>query len=151
MTMEIEYESKPRAIICDIDGALAIRGERDPYDYSRVWEDEPNLPIVELVKTLSENWSREIIFVSGRDDSCEFETNEWIRVVLDLFDSYDDVVLHMRKTGDNRPDSIVKQEIYERHIKDRYQVDYVLDDRNQVVKMWRELGLTCLQVAEGNF
>ena len=27
----------------------------------------------------------------------------------------------------------------------------VLDDRNQVVKMWRENGLTCLQVAEGDF
>lgn len=82
-------EPKTRAIICDIDGTLAIRGERSPYDYSKVSEDEPNLPIVELAKTLSENWSREIIFVSGRDDSCEFETNERIRVTLDLFDSYD--------------------------------------------------------------
>lgn len=27
----------------------------------------------------------------------------------------------------------------------------VLDDRNKVVKMWRELGLTCLQMAEGDF
>lgn len=144
-------EPKIRAIICDIDGTVALRGERSPYDYSRVGEDEPNLPIVELVKTLSENWSREIIFVSGRDDSCEFETNEWLRMVLDIFDSYDDVVLHMRKTGDNRSDSIVKQEIYETYIKDRYQVDYVLDDRNQAIAMWRSLGLVVLQVAEGNF
>lgn len=144
-------EPKTRAIICDIDGTLAIRGERSPYDYSRVGEDEPNLPIVELAKTLSENWSREIIFVSGRDDSCEFETNEWIRVTLDLFDSYDDVVLHMRKTGDNRSDAIVKREIYDTHIKHQYQVDYVLDDRNSVVQMWRSLGLTVLQVNEGNF
>ena len=144
-------EPKTRAIICDIDGTLAMRGERSPYDYSKVGEDEPNLPIVELAKTLSENWSREIIFVSGRDDSCEFETNEWLRMALDIFDSYDDVVLHMRKTGDNRPDAVVKREIYERHIKDRYQVDYVLDDRNQVVAMWRSLGLVVLQVAEGNF
>ncbi len=84
-------ERKPRAIICDIDGTIAIRGERSPYDYSRVGEDEPNLPIVELVRTLSENWIREIIFVSDRDDSCEFETNEWLRATLDLFASYDDV------------------------------------------------------------
>ena len=57
----------------------------------------------------------------------------------------------MRKTGDNRKDAIVKREIYETHIKDKYQVDYVLYDRNQVVEMWRSLGLTCLQVADGDF
>ena len=57
----------------------------------------------------------------------------------------------MRKSGDNRSDAIVKREIYETHIKDRYQVDYVLDDRYSVVRMWRELRLTVLQVAEGNF
>ena len=58
----------------------------------------------------------------------------------------------MRETQDNRKDSIVKHEIYTTCIKDRWDVLFVLDDRNQVVDMWRNtLNLPCLQVAEGDF
>ena len=57
----------------------------------------------------------------------------------------------MRKEGDFRRDSIVKQEIYEQHIKDKYVVEFVLDDRDLVVSKWRELGLKCLQVQPGAF
>ena len=57
----------------------------------------------------------------------------------------------MRKEGDHRRDSIVKKEIYDTLIKDEFDVEFVLDDRQQVVDMWREIGLKCLQVAEGNF
>jgi len=56
----------------------------------------------------------------------------------------------MRKAGDNRKDSIVKYEILQELIKEYY-IEYVFDDRDQVVKMWREAGLRCLQVAPGNF
>ena len=63
-----------------------------------------------------------------------------------------DYPLLMRKDGDNRPDQIVKRELYERHVVGLYEVEGVLDDRAKVVRMWRdELGLTCLQVADGNF
>jgi hypothetical protein len=57
----------------------------------------------------------------------------------------------MREAGDSRKDSIVKQELYEKHIEPSYDVFVVLDDRNQVVDMWRSLGLVCLQVAPGDF
>ena len=57
--------------------------------------------------------------------------------------------LFMRQSGDHRQDNIVKQEILDRLPKN--QIDYILDDRNQVVSMWRSNGLTCLQVAEGDF
>ncbi|WP_216080453.1 hypothetical protein, partial [Shigella flexneri] len=59
--------------------------------------------------------------------------------------------LSMRKDGDVREDSIVKLEMFNEHIRDKYYVDFVLDDRNQVVELWRSLGLTCLQVADGCF
>jgi hypothetical protein len=67
------------------------------------------------------------------------------------FEDSENNVLMMRKTGDKRKYSIVKKEIFNEHIKGKYCVDFVLDDRNQVVEMWRKLGLVCLQVAEGNF
>jgi hypothetical protein len=57
----------------------------------------------------------------------------------------------MRAEGDTRKDSIIKEEIYRAEIENKYNVLFVLDDRNQVVELWRRLGLTCLQVAEGNF
>jgi hypothetical protein len=57
----------------------------------------------------------------------------------------------MRVAGDHRKDSIVKQEIFENHIDGMFDVQFVLDDRDQVVTMWRSLGLQCFQVAEGNF
>jgi hypothetical protein len=57
----------------------------------------------------------------------------------------------MRSEYDMRKDSIVKEEIYRQEILGRYNVWLVLDDRNQVVDMWRNLGLRVLQVAPGNF
>ena len=57
----------------------------------------------------------------------------------------------MREADDYREDSIVKAEMYDKYVKDKYHINFVLDDRNQVVKMWREIGLFCLQVADGNF
>jgi hypothetical protein len=57
----------------------------------------------------------------------------------------------MRATGDQRKDSIIKQELFDRHILGKYNIKFVLDDRNQVVNMWRSLGLTVFQVAEGDF
>jgi hypothetical protein len=59
--------------------------------------------------------------------------------------------LHMRRTGDSRKDSIVKKEIFERELKHAWHIVAVFDDRNQVVKMWRSLGLTVFQVADGDF
>jgi hypothetical protein len=57
----------------------------------------------------------------------------------------------MRHTKDLRKDSIVKGEIYDSVIAPNYNVFFVLDDRNQVVDFWRSKGLTCFQVAPGDF
>jgi hypothetical protein len=57
----------------------------------------------------------------------------------------------MRKTGDHRKDYVVKKEIHRKLIKPKYEVLFVLEDRNQAVNMWRQEGLTCLQVAPGDF
>jgi hypothetical protein len=58
----------------------------------------------------------------------------------------------MRKTGDMRKDSLVKEEIYNSNIAPNYNVFLILDDRDQVIDLWRnKLGLTAFQVAYGNF
>jgi hypothetical protein len=58
----------------------------------------------------------------------------------------------MRKAKDNRKDSIIKREIFSEHIHNQYFIEFVLDDRNQVVDTWRkDLKLTCFQVNYGDF
>jgi hypothetical protein len=59
--------------------------------------------------------------------------------------------LYMRPEGDMRKDAIVKLEIFDNEIRDNYDVQFALDDRNQVVEAYRSIGLTVLQVADGEF
>jgi hypothetical protein len=130
-------------IIVDIDGTIALRGERNPYDWFNVINDKPNKPIIKLLMQL-EDWN-DLIFVSGSKDVCMPQTVMWLKQ-----QGFDLKELYMRDSDDDRPDEIVKKEIYQVHIAHR-DVLCVFDDRNKVVSMWRELGLTCLQVADGDF
>ena len=57
----------------------------------------------------------------------------------------------MRMQGNNEKDSVIKRRMFDNHIRGKYYIEYVLDDRNQVVEMWRSIGLICLQVADGDF
>jgi len=132
-------------VIVDIDGTVAIHGdERGHYEYEKVGGDQPNWPILNLVLALSV--THKIVFVSGREDRCIDATKEWL-----FKHGIQNATILMRKIGDFRPDYIVKHELFNHHIRHKYNVKLVLDDRNQVVQMWREMGLTCLQVADGDF
>lgn len=137
----------PPALIVDIDGTVAKMNGRSPYDYTKVSEDLPNDPVIGIVKIYYE-LGYEILFTSGRPDSCREDTVKWIKENVNLGWDYQ---LFMRNAGDHRKDSVVKRELFDRHIRENFRVEFVLDDRDQVVEMWRSLDLTCLQVAEGNF
>lgn len=139
--------SLPNCVICDLDGTLAIHNGRSPYEYEKCDTDLVN----EAVRTIlwqTTGTTAHLIFMSGRDDSCKERTEKWLKDTVNISRDYD---LYMRKTGDDRPDYIVKKELFDNHVKDKFYVEFVLDDRNQVVRLWRDLGLTCLQVAEGEF
>jgi predicted kinase len=136
----------PSAILVDIDGTVALMNGRNPYDMSRVRHDTPNHAVIEAVRAMHAAGFR-IVFCSGRTDDCRDDTREW----LDRHVGVPYEGLYMREYGDQRRDSVVKAEIFEHEIKGRYHVVAVFDDRDQVVRMWRSLGLTVFQVAEGNF
>lgn len=133
------------AVMVDIDGTVALMTGRSPFDETRVHEDRPNAPVIELVRLMAA--TRRIIFCSGRTDACRDETSKWLLEHVGV--PYE--LLLMRAAGDMRKDAVVKMELFDAHIRDLYRVAFVLDDRDQVVRMWRSLGLTVLQVAEGNF
>jgi len=134
----------PKAIIVDIDGTLAHMKGRSPYDWDRVGEDECDTIIKEIVNAY-DNYGV-VIVMSGRDASCRAITEKWLNDNNIVWDT-----LLMRDEGDMRKDSIVKRELFDTYIAGHYFIEYVLDDRQQVVDMWREMGLKCLQVAPGNF
>lgn len=143
--------SKPKALVVDVDGTVARRTDErpDPYDMTRVSLDAPIQPIIDLANTLASVHDAAILIVTAREDTgnCYVDTLAWLHkhglFPRDMF---------MRTNKDYRADAIVKSEFYRDMIAPNYEVLYVLDDRDPVVKMWREEhGLTCLQVAEGSF
>lgn len=143
------YEAKPgtpRAVLVDIDGTVALMGARSPFDETRVHEDQPNQPVIDVVRALHAAGNR-VVFLSGRTAGCRAATQKWLAQHVTVpFDG-----LHMRPVGDSRKDAIVKAELFDAHIRDVYDVACVLDDRNQVVRVWRDMGLAVLQVADGDF
>ncbi|MBD2179131.1 AAA family ATPase [Pseudanabaena sp. FACHB-1998] len=132
----------PDVILCDLDGTIALIGDRSPYDAAKCEQDLVNEP----VRSILETSGKMVIFVSGREDKYKPQTLAWLAKHQISFDG-----LYMRKSGDQRKDSIVKKELYDEFILDKYNVAFVLDDRDQVVRVWRDLGLTCLQVDYGDF
>ncbi|MFC4014692.1 hypothetical protein ACFOY2_46230 [Nonomuraea purpurea] len=136
----------PVAALVDVDGTLAEKGDRDPYDWARVGEDTPNWPVIETVRALHHRGYR-IVVMSGRSDECRAATAAWLNAHLGV--PWE--ALHMRATGDYRQDAEVKTELYETRVRGRYDVRVVLDDRRQVVDAWRALDLTVFQVAPGDF
>ena len=141
--------NKPRCVICDIDGTLAQNTSgRSFYDLSRVHEDKAD-PFVACVIDALYNYGVEIsgdkypsiIIVSGREDISREATESWLK---QYGIPYDEIL--MRRAGDKRPDSVVKEEIYNEFIKPNYAVLGVLDDRPSVCNKWRSLGLRVAQL-----
>ena len=143
---KINNDSLPKALIVDIDGTLSHSGGiRSPFEYHKVINDDID-EIIRHVVISYRSMGYYIIIVSGRDDSCYDLTGQWLNKHHVPYD-----FMYMRKSGDFRKDRIIKKEIYDKYIKNNFNILFCLDDRNQVVEMWREIGVKCLQVQEGDF
>lgn len=156
------YRDDPALITtidCDLDGTTSLLNGRSPYDASSCDRDPPNTPVVECIKAMyaylvaraaaekKDPTKVKILFTSGREEKYRAPTEKFLAEHLPCI-PYE---LHMRKTGDMRKDSIIKREMFDTEIRGRFNILFVLDDRNQVVDNWREMGLHCWQVAPGNF
>lgn len=142
-----QNESLPKAIISDLDGTLALfTHHRGPYDATNCDMDLPYAPVVESVKVFYK-LGYKVIFCSGREDKYREPTEKFIKKYLPEVEYQ----LFMRKSGDMRKDSIIKEEIYRNNIEGKYYISHIYDDRSSVVNLWRSLGLVCFQVAPGEF
>lgn len=143
----------PKAVWLDLDGTVAERVHplapqpvRGPFDEARVGEDAVINHIADLVRLLHTNGYK-IVVMSGRSDACQEESERWL---IENNIPYDDIF--MRKFGDKRKDSTVKEELFWTHVAPKYDIEFALDDRQQVVDHTREvLKIPVLQVAPGLF
>lgn len=133
----INHQGQP-VVLVDLDGTLALMGHRSPYS-DNVSSDTVNAPVAAIVKQFPH------IFVSGRKETARANTEIWLE------QHGFNAPLIMRASKDNRPDWVVKREIYLSQIYPYYRVLFCLDDRQQVVDMYRDLGLTVMQVNDGRF
>lgn len=137
----------PKVFLVDIDGTLAhMNDKRGPFDWKRVGLDDVDEVIADVVDRLRmsyETWSTlHCIVMSGRDESCREETERWLHDAGIPFDE-----LFMRPEGDMRKDNIVKAELFDKYVRDQYDVRFVIDDRWQVCEMWLKMGLKVLNVS----
>jgi predicted kinase len=144
----VRPEGAPPAFLIDMDGTTALMGDRSPYDETTVGDDLPNAPVILTARAWMDA-GRVAIFMSGRTEGCLWETLGWLHT--HVVRNGDRFLLYMRKAGDQRPDWQVKLELFNTHVRDRYRVEVAIDDRTQVVKLWRRLGIACWQVADGDF
>ena len=147
-------------IIFDLDGTLAdisVRrklatkpnGKMDWdifFDPDNIKLDVPNDPVVKMAQLFAEDGFNIVIF-SGRSDKTEKTTRSWLSRNRVPFHK---LVMRPHKTMNFVPDEILKKDMLDKHI-DIDDIFMVVDDRQKVVDMWRDLGLTCFQVAPGDF
>jgi predicted kinase len=148
----------PTGVIVDLDGTLAEMTERGPYDEHRVYEDLPREHVLYTVRALQRQGVK-LLIMSGRSENCRAETERWLQDKCGFrrggaaqLEGYE---LWMRAADDRRRDSAVKRDLYDAHVRDRYSVMAVFDDRQQVVEeCWNALGLPvfrCGVVGRDNF
>lgn len=145
-----------RCYLFDIDGTLADLSHRlhhiqkEPKDWDAFFaacsDDLPIPHVIDVAKALMRD--ARLLFVSGRSDATRAETEAWL-FKHGLGDGLGR--LYMRREGDHRPDNIVKGELLDQIIAHGFRPIMAFEDRDQIVKMWRERGIPCAQVAEGNF
>ena len=147
-------------IIFDLDGTLALIDKRREvstkpngkldwgkfFNSTNIELDEPNPPVVKMAQMFHNDGFNIVIF-SGRSNKTERATRSWLFTNRIPFQK---LVMRDSETNHFTPDWVLKKDMLDEHV-DINDVFLVVDDRDRVVKLWRSLGLTTFQVADGDF
>lgn len=140
-------------VVFDLDGTLADGKHREHWIDRPVGEkrwreyfaecdnDEPKRAIIATARALMVSGHRVEIW-TGRSAEVSGKTRAWL-----CANGLAVINIRQRAVGDHTQDDILKASWMEAHGKP----DLVFEDRKRVVDMWRSHGVTCCQVAEGDF
>jgi uncharacterized HAD superfamily protein len=142
-----------KLVFVDLDGTLADGTHRlhhihpketrnwDKF-YEQVLGDAPHQDIIDMVSTLHQNYT--VILLTGRREATRADTEQWLAHFHVMYDA-----LIMRPEGNFTDDHIWKPEVLRQF--GLHNIAFVMEDRNRIVKVLREMGLRVLHVAEGDF
>lgn len=141
-------------LICDLDGTLCNVEHRlhfiqhKPPRWKEFFEHLEGDTLNEAVDFVLRQFKDiALVFVSGRPEDYRAQSEAWLQG-----QGYISFKLYMRSTGDFREDWIIKEELYRQQIEPELgKPQVIFDDRDQVVAMWRRLGLACFQVKKGDY
>ena len=156
-----------KAVIFDIDGVLAEKSpERDYKEYNKVGLDTPVFEIFQLLEMyIKEDY--EIFWITERKELCRkktiyflytnmSETNSALVFKYMLHHSIEfrnfaikksiSNSLFMRADNDHRKAVVLKKEIYDNHIKGKYDVVACFDDDPEICEMYKNEGLLVFEV-----
>lgn len=142
----------PKAIICDMDATICLNAIGRPFygpdAIEQMKDDEPIQEVINLVLAYLYYNNASLIILTGREDTgdCRKVTEQWLKD-----HSVNPDLVIMRTEGDHSTAIECKKKLYEQHIKDKFNVVLAFEDDSECVKMWRELGIICLQPNEGQF
>jgi predicted kinase len=145
----------PNCVLCDLDGTWFEAVNRGPYDESKVYDDIVRKHVSMTVVSLCAISNATLIFMSGRTEGCRSETVRCLQDKSNIDQIAPEYQLFMREIGDRRRDGVIKTELYNKHVNDKYNVLAVFDDRAQVIReAWKPLGLPvfrCGEIDEDDF
>jgi len=146
--METPYmeqdENLEKIILSDSDGCINNVVNRSPYDGSNLHNDTPNEIVVDYLRMMKERGFK-IVIMSGLEDKYQENRENWYKAHGVPYDE-----LYMRKAGDSRKDSIIKRELFDEHIRDKYYVFCLIEDRMQMREMYTNMGLSHKMFSIGN-
>ena len=147
-------------VIMDIDGTLAnaehrihlLPRNRPDVESGRAWEeffaaavnDTANDEIVTLSNAMQVRFP--LFILTGRSSAQELMTRRWLKSHDIRFDH-----LWMRPAGDRRDDTVIKAEMLARLRELGFEPLFAVEDRARVAKMFRDHGVRCLHVCEGDY
>lgn len=124
-------------IIIDIDDTVAKKSNRGPFDWTRVHEDDPIPKNIKMAYKLIKKHKLAAVFLTGREEPARRLTELWLKDHIPF--GYVDLL--MRGKGDRRRNAITKMEIYEKQMKPRFNIKFVMDDNEAVIQMFDDLNI----------
>lgn len=144
-----------KTVIFDIDGTLAniehrlhhIEGDKKDWDgfHKECHLDTTYPKIIEMTHIMRDAGYR-IVMCTGRGEQNRQATEKWL-----VENEIPCVLLLMRAEGNFESDFIIKRRMVGYLIEEGHDIHYAFEDRDRVVEMYREIGITCFQVKKGDY